>query len=64
MVVRTAEEGMIYRPEAVVEASPAMNRLPPAGQRNTREEMIEMALRYPRRAARRQLRHSGCPLRA
>lgn len=47
MVVRTAEEGMIYRPEAVVEASPAMNRLPPAGQRNTREEMIEMALRYP-----------------
>ena len=47
MVVRTAEEGMIYKPEAIVEASAAMNVLPPAGQRNTRAEMEELALRYP-----------------
>jgi hypothetical protein len=47
MVVRTAEEGMIYKPEAIVEASAAMNLLPPAGQRNTRAEMEELALRYP-----------------
>lgn len=47
MVVRTPEEGMIYKPEAIVEASAAMNALPPAGQRNTRAEMEELALRYP-----------------
>jgi len=47
MVVRTREEGMIYKPEAIVEASAALNMLPPAGQRNTRAEMEELALRYP-----------------
>lgn len=47
MVVRTPEEGMIYKPENVVEASAAMNRLPSEGQRNTRAEMEELALRYP-----------------
>jgi hypothetical protein len=47
MVVRSPEEGMIYKPEAIVEASAAMNLLPPAAQRNTRAEMIELALRYP-----------------
>lgn len=47
MVVRSTEEGMIYKPEAIVEASAAMNVLPPAVQRNTRAEMIELALRYP-----------------
>ncbi len=47
MVVRTPEEGMIFKPDAIVEASPAMNLLPPAGQRNTRAEMEELALRYP-----------------
>jgi hypothetical protein len=47
MVVRSQEEGMIYRPEAIVEASAAMNLLPPAAQRNTRDELVELALRYP-----------------
>lgn len=46
-VVRSQEEGMIFRPEAVTEASAAMNVTPPPDQRNSREEMVELALRYP-----------------
>jgi hypothetical protein len=46
-VVRNQEEGMIFRPEAIIEASPAMNVTPRPEQRNTREEMIELANRYP-----------------
>lgn len=46
-VVRSREEGMIYRPEAIVEASQAMNITPAPEQRNTREEMIKLALLYP-----------------
>jgi hypothetical protein len=46
-VVRTKEEGMIFKPEAIVEASAAMNVTPTAAQRNTREDMIRLALLYP-----------------
>ncbi len=46
-VVRNQEEGMIFRPEAVIEASRAMNVTPRPEQRNSREEMIELANRYP-----------------
>lgn len=46
-VVRNREEGMIYKPDALKEASPAMNVTPEPGQRNTREEMIRLALLYP-----------------
>lgn len=47
MVVRNQAEGMIFRPEAIKEPIPAMNVTPPAGQRNTRAEMIGLAMRYP-----------------
>lgn len=46
-VVRSREEGMIYNPDAILAASDAMNVVPPADQRDSREDMIEMALRYP-----------------
>ncbi len=46
-VVRNQEEGMIFRPGAIIEASSAMNVTPRPEQRNTREEMIELAMRYP-----------------
>ena len=46
-VVRNREEGMIFNPEAVIEASAAMNVTPAEAQRNTREEMIRLALLYP-----------------
>lgn len=46
-VVRNREEGMIFNTDAIKAASAAMNLTPTAAQRNTREEMIELALRYP-----------------
>ncbi|MEO5926839.1 MAG: hypothetical protein ABIR70_23700 [Bryobacteraceae bacterium] len=46
-VVRNQAEGMIFRPDAIKEASPAMILTPPAAQRDSREKMIELALRYP-----------------
>ncbi len=46
-VVRNQKEGMIFRPDALKEASPAMNLTPEPSQRNTREEMIRLALLYP-----------------
>lgn len=46
-VVRNQAEGMIFRPDAIKEASAAMVLTPSAEQRNTREQMIELALRYP-----------------
>jgi hypothetical protein len=46
-VVRNREEGMIFNPDAITGASEAMNVSPPAAQRNTRDEMIQLALRYP-----------------
>ncbi len=46
-VVRNREEGMIFNPDAITTASAAMNVTPTPQQRNTRAEMIELALRYP-----------------
>ncbi|HEY0961521.1 MAG TPA: hypothetical protein VGE69_04115 [Pseudomonadales bacterium] len=46
-VVRSREEGMIFNPEAITVASEAMNAPIPPSQRNTRDDMIELALRYP-----------------
>jgi hypothetical protein len=46
-VVHDRAEGMIFRPEAFKEPSAAMNLTPTAAQRNTREKMIEVAMRYP-----------------
>lgn len=46
-VVRSREEGMIFNPDAITVASAAMNVAIPPQQRNTREEMVELALRYP-----------------
>lgn len=47
MVVRTLAEGMIFKPEAVKEANPAINITPTADQRMSREQASELALRYP-----------------
>jgi hypothetical protein len=47
MVVRSREEGMIFNVDAIVKASDAMNVMPPAGKRNSRAELEEIALRYP-----------------
>lgn len=46
-VVRNQTEGMIYRPENLKTASPAMNLMPEPSERNTREEMTRLALLYP-----------------
>ncbi len=46
-VVRSREEGMIFNPDAITAASEAMNVMPPAAERNTREEMVRLALLYP-----------------
>ncbi len=46
-VVHNRDEGMIYRPDALKTASPAMNLKPERSQMNTREEMTRLALLYP-----------------
>lgn len=46
-VVRNKDEGMIFRPDVLKTASAAMNLIPDASQRNTREEMEKLALLYP-----------------
>jgi hypothetical protein len=46
-VVRSQTEGMIYKPDQLKEASPAMNMIPDSSQRNTRDEMTRLALLYP-----------------
>jgi len=46
-VVRNQAEGMIFRPEELKSASPAMNLTPERSQLNTRDEMIKLALLYP-----------------
>ena len=46
-VVRNREEGMIFNPEAVKDASAAMNVTPTPAQRNSREDMQRLALLYP-----------------
>ncbi|HEY4361165.1 MAG TPA: hypothetical protein VGN17_09360 [Bryobacteraceae bacterium] len=47
MVVRTQAEGMIFQIDAIQTPSKAMNLEPPAGQKNTREEAIAVAVKYP-----------------
>jgi hypothetical protein len=46
-VVRNQAEGMIFRPDELKTASPAMNLTPERSQLNTREEMTRLALLYP-----------------
>jgi len=46
-VVHNQSEGMIFRPDELKTASPAMNLTPERFQLNTREEMIRLALLYP-----------------
>lgn len=46
-VVRNREEGMIFNTDAITTASEAMNVTPTADQRDTREDMIRLALLYP-----------------
>ena len=48
MVVRNAEEGMLYNIDALDTVSEAMMMTPPAGSLDSRETMIEIAERYPR----------------
>lgn len=47
MVVRNREEGMLFAPEAMTAPSAAMTTPPPKDQLDSRERMIEIALRYP-----------------
>jgi len=47
MVVRSQAEGMIFQIDAIQTPSKAMNLEPPASQRNTREEAINVATKYP-----------------
>jgi hypothetical protein len=46
-VVRNREEGMIFNPANVIAASPAMNVVPTPAQRNSREELVRLAMLYP-----------------
>ena len=45
-VVRNQTEGMIYKPDQLKHASPAMNMIPDSSQRNTRDEITRLALLY------------------
>jgi len=47
IVVRSQQEGALFQPDALTQASAAMVTAPPAGQRMPRDAMAEMALRYP-----------------
>jgi hypothetical protein len=47
MVVRGASEAMLFAPDQLTGPSAAFNTLPPADQLMPREEMIEIARRYP-----------------
>ncbi|MEP7355518.1 MAG: hypothetical protein ABI824_19990 [Acidobacteriota bacterium] len=46
-VVRNRTEGMIFSPQTLKAASPAMNVTPEKSQLNSREEMSRLALLYP-----------------
>lgn len=48
IVVHSQAEGMIFNVDAITSLSAAMAYTPLKGQRNTREEMIAAASRYPR----------------
>lgn len=47
IVVRTQQEGALFAPDALVEPSAAMVEPPPRSARMPRDEMAEIALRYP-----------------
>jgi len=47
MVVRNRQEGMIFKPDALLKASEAMLLTPNLTARNSRADMIRMATRYP-----------------
>jgi hypothetical protein len=47
MVVRSEKEGMIFAVDSLTAASDAMNVVPPPAQRNSREEAIKIAEKYP-----------------
>lgn len=47
MVVRNRAEGLIFEPDALKSASPAMNIVPTRAQRASRETAIRIAERYP-----------------
>jgi hypothetical protein len=47
MVVRDQSEGVLFAPDALTEASIAFNTPPPASALMPREQMIEIAERYP-----------------
>ncbi len=46
-VVRSREEGMLFQPQNIIGANPAMTYLPTPSQRNTRQQMIAIAMQYP-----------------
>lgn len=47
MVVRGQAEAMLFSLEALDRPSAAFTMVPPQAERNTREEMIDIAMRYP-----------------
>jgi len=47
IVVRSQQEGALFQPDALTQASAAMVTAPPAAQRMSRDALTEMALRYP-----------------
>lgn len=47
MVVRSQQEGVLFAPDALKEPSAAMTAMPPAGQLTPRDQMVQIALRYP-----------------
>jgi len=47
MAVRNREEGMLFNLDNLKTASDTMTYMPPESERNTREEMVRMALTYP-----------------
>ena len=47
MVARNAQEAMLFAPENLKEKSAAMTAMPPRGQLMTRDEMVQIALKYP-----------------
>ncbi|HLF11665.1 MAG TPA: hypothetical protein VJA26_10655 [Gammaproteobacteria bacterium] len=47
MVVRNQQEGVLFAPDALAQPSAAMIAMPPKAQLLPRDEIVELALRYP-----------------
>jgi hypothetical protein len=47
IAVRSRQEGALFAPDALTQASPAMTTPPPAARRMPRDALAEVALRYP-----------------